>query len=173
MERRDFLKKSIKAGLLSSAAISFGGISNLFSFPNNSQNSKFDLVAIRGGEPDAMFDKAISSLGGMKSFVKKGQKVVVKPNIGWDVSPDRGANTNPALVRRIIEHCFEAGAKDVFVFDNTCDNWKRSYSNSGIEKAVRDAGGKIVSGASESYYQKVDVKSGKRLTSTTVHELIL
>lgn len=173
MERRDFLKKSIKAGLLSSAAISFGGISNLFSFPNNSQNSQFDLIAIRGGEPDAMFDKAMSSLGGMKSFVKKGQKVVVKPNIGWDVSPDRGANTNPALVRRIIEHCFEAGAKDVFVFDNTCDNWKRSYSNSGIEKAVKDAGGKIVSGASESYYQKVDVKSGKRLTSTTVHELIL
>jgi uncharacterized protein (DUF362 family) len=120
-----------------------------------------------------MFDKAIESLGGMKAFIKKGQKVVVKPNIGWDVVPERAANTNPVLVKRIVQHCYEAGAKEVYVFDNTCDDWKRCYSNSGIEKAVKDAGGKMVSGDSERYYQKVDVKQGKKLTSTKVHELIL
>ncbi|MDP1994876.1 MAG: DUF362 domain-containing protein, partial [Ignavibacteria bacterium] len=98
---------------------------------------------------------------------------VIKPNIGWDVKPELAANTNPKLVTRIIKHCFDAGAKDVYVFDHTCDNWNRCYTNSGIEKAVKDAGGKIVSGDSESYYQQVDVKKGKRLTSSKVHELIL
>lgn len=43
-----------------------------------------------GREPEAMFRRAISELGGMKQFVKPGQKVVVKPNIGWEyVCPAR------------------------------------------------------------------------------------
>jgi len=120
-----------------------------------------------------MFDAAINSLGGMSKFVKKGQTVVVKPNIGWDVSPERAANTNPLLVKRIIEHCLNAGAKEVLVFDNTCDEWSLSYKNSGIERAVKEAGGKLAPGNSESYYQKVSVKKGKRLTSAKVHEIIL
>ncbi len=70
------------------------------------------MVAIRGGEADAMFDRAIEEMGGMRKYVKKGQTVVVKPNIGWDTSPERAANTNPALVKRIIQHCFNAGAKE-------------------------------------------------------------
>ena len=173
MDRRDFIKKSIQAGIILGTASTFGKHLNFFSSIVSNSKTNYDLVAIKGGEPDLMFDKAIESLGGMKSFIKKGQKVVVKPNIGWDVIPERAANTNPVLVKRIVQHCFEAGAKEVYVFDNTCDDWKRAYANSGIEKAVKDAGGKIVSGDSERYYQKVDVKKGKRLTSTKVHELIL
>ena len=173
MDRRDFIKKSIQVGIIAGTASSFGKYSNLFASQTLFPSNNYDLVAIKGGEPDAMFDKAIESLGGMKSFVKKGQKVVVKPNIGWDVTPERAGNTNPVLVKRIVQHCYEAGAKEVYVFDNTCDNWKRCYSNSGIEKAVKDAGGKMVPGNSESYYQKVEVKQGKKLTDTKVHELIL
>ena len=173
MDRRDFIKKSIQAGIILGTASTFGKHLNFFSSIVSNSKTNYDLVAIKGGEPDLMFDKAIESLGGMKSFIKKGQKVVVKPNIGWDVIPERAANTNPVLVKRIVQHCYEAGAKEVYVFDNTCDDWKRAYANSGIEKAVKDAGGKIVSGDSERYYQKVDVKKGKRLTSTKVHELIL
>jgi uncharacterized protein (DUF362 family) len=173
MDRRDFIKKSIQAGILISSASSLGKYSNLFASQTFPPSTNYDLVAIKGGEPDAMFDKAIESLGGMKLFVKKGQKVVVKPNIGWDVVPERAGNTNPILIRRIVQHCYEAGAKEVYVFDNTCDDWKRCYSNSGIERAVKDAGGKMVSGDSERYYQPVEVKKGKKLTSTKVHELIL
>ncbi len=169
MDRRKF----IKAGLFTSSAIALGNYSNLYPFLSSSLSSDYDLVAIKGGEPEAMFDKAIASLGGMKKFVKKNQKVVIKPNIGWDVKPELAANTNPKLVAQIIKHCFDAGAKDVYVFDHTCDNWNRCYANSGIERAVKDAGGKIVSGDSESYYQQVDVKKGKRLNSSKVHELIL
>ena len=173
MDRRDFIKKSIQAGIIAGSAASFGKYSALFASHSSLPSNNYDLVAIKGGEPDAMFDKAIESLGGMKSFVKKGQKVVVKPNIGWDVTPERAGNTNPVLVKRIVQHCYEAGAKEVYIFDNTCDNWKRCYSNSGIERAVKDAGGKMVPGNSESYYQKVEVKQGKKLTDTKVHELIL
>jgi len=174
MDRREFIKKSLTTGVITGSAITFSNFSHLFAYPYKSIfNKPFDLVAIKGGEPDVMFDKGIESLGGMKVFIKKGQTVVVKPNIGWDAIPERAANTNPILIKRIIQHCFEAGAKDVYVFDHTCDNWNRCYTNSGIETAVKDAGGKIVSGESEGYYQKVTVKSGKKLTDAKVHELIL
>ncbi|MDS4070297.1 MAG: DUF362 domain-containing protein, partial [Candidatus Competibacter sp.] len=86
-----------------------------------------DLVAVRNGEPEVLFDRGIEALGGMGRFVRKGQTVVVKPNIGWNVPPERAANTNPRLVRRIIEHCLQAGAKEVYVFDHTCDAWRDSY----------------------------------------------
>ncbi len=172
MDRRDFIKKGTFAAIAAGSAITFGNFSNIFPKSLYSQTT-YDLVAVKGGEPDVMFNKAISSLGGMKSFIKKGQKVVVKPNIGWDVNPERAANTNPKLVSIIIKHCFEAGAKEVYIFDHTCDNWTRCYSNSGIERAAKDAGAKVVSGASEGYYQDVKVDSGKNLSYAKVHELIL
>ena len=172
MERREFIKRSTAAAIAAGASITFGNLSKAIAGTLLSKKG-YDLVAVKGGEPDAMFDKAIASMGGMKSFVKKGQTVCVKPNIGWDSTPEMAANTNPLLIKQIIKHCFEAGAKDVYVFDHTCDNWNRCYSNSGIERAVKDAGGKIVSGASESYYQDVTVKSGKKLKDAKVHEVLL
>jgi uncharacterized protein (DUF362 family) len=174
MNRREFIRRSLTTGVVTGSALTFGNFSHLFAYPSKSIFDKpFDLVAIKGDEADVMFDKGIQSLGGMQAFVKKGQTVVVKPNIGWDAIPEKAANTNPALIKRIIQHCLEAGAKDVYIFDHTCDNWKRCYSNSGIESAVKDAGGKIVSGESEGYYQSVTVSNGKKLTEAKVHELIL
>jgi len=175
MDRRDFFKKSILTGIAAGTAMTFGDFRKIFAgkVPPPGPPGPYDLVAVKDGEPVQMFDKAIESLGGMKNFVKKGQTVVVKPNIGWDTSPQRGATTNPDLVKRIIEQCFGAGAKTVYVFDNTCDNWNKCYENSGIQKAVKDAGGKIVPANSESNYQEVDVKNGKKLKKTKVHELIL
>ncbi|MCX6244591.1 MAG: DUF362 domain-containing protein [Bacteroidetes bacterium] len=175
MDRREFFKKSLLTGVAAGAAMTLGDYEKLFAgnVPPPGKPGSFDLVAVKDGEPVAMFDKAIESFGGMKAFVKKGQTIVVKPNIGWDTSPERGANTNPDLVKRIIEQCFGAGAKTVYVFDNTCDNWSKCYENSGIQKAVKDAGGKIVPANTEGNYQEVDVKDGKRLKKTKVHELIL
>ncbi|MHC1708734.1 MAG: DUF362 domain-containing protein [Bacteroidales bacterium] len=171
MERREFFKKSLGAGLIAGTALALGKWQDAFTM--EAAPLPFDLVAVRGGEPEIMFEKAILSLGGMQSFVKKGQKVVVKPNIGWDVVPELAANTNPKLVAAIVKHCLGAGAKDVYVFDNTCDSWMKCYKNSGIEKAVKDAGGKMVPGNTEKYYQTVSILKGKSLKETKVHELIL
>ncbi len=172
MKRREFIKSSSTAAIAFGSSVYIGNFSKLF--PKNLNFAEnYDLVAVKGSEPDLMFDKAMESFGGLKTFVKKGQTVVIKPNIGWDTSPERAANTNPKLVKRIIEHCFNAGAKEIFVFDHTCDNWTRCYANSGIEKYAKEAGAKVVSGASENYYHEVQIKSGKNLKSAKVHELIL
>jgi uncharacterized protein (DUF362 family) len=173
MKRRDFIRKAVGLGALSGAAMALGNYRNLFAYEANNYALPYDMVAIRGGEPDVMFDKAIASLGGMKQFVKPNQTVVVKPNIGWDTPPERAACTNPVLVGRIVEHCKMAGAKAVFVVDNTCNEWTRCYRNSGIEDAVKKSGGIMVPGNSEGYYHPVSVKNGKILKNAKVHEKIL
>ncbi len=173
MKRRDFLKKGISAGIVTGSLLTLGRAGKIFANTTLNNSLPYDLVAIKDGEADKMFDKAIEAMGGMKKFVKPGQKVVVKPNIGWDVIPEKAANTNPRLVKRIIEHCFQAGAKKVYVFDHTCDEWKKCYKNSGIENAAKDAGATVAPGHAESYYQSVDVPKGKRLKNAKEHELIL
>jgi uncharacterized protein (DUF362 family) len=172
MKRRDFIRKSISAGIFTGTALTFGGYGKIFANTVNS-SLPYDLVAVKDGDPDKMLDKALQAMGGIQNFVKKGQTVVVKPNIGWDVTPERAANTNPALIKRLVEHCMTAGAKEVYVFDNTCDKWSSCYKNSGIERAAKDAGAKVAPGHSESYYQQVSIPKGNNLKDAKVHELIL
>ena len=169
MRRRDFLKKT--AGAVAGTALSLNVMPKSYGMPSNA--SKYNLVALMGGEPDTMFDMGIAELGGMESFIAKGQKVLVKPNIGWDVVPELAGNTNPLLVKRIIEHCFKAGAKEVYVFDNSCDNSVDCYKTSGIESAVKLAGGKMAPSNSEKYYQQIEIPGAVRLKKTKVHELLL
>ncbi|MCD7973195.1 MAG: DUF362 domain-containing protein [Candidatus Azobacteroides sp.] len=173
MDRRDFLK----AAAITGAAITLkmkGGMDIMAQTVTNSQSgSKVDLVAVMGGEPAAMFQRAISEMGGMGKFVKKGQKVVVKPNIGWDKAPAMAGNTNPLLVAEIVRQCIAAGAKEVTVFDHTCDEWVKCYKNSGIETAAKGAGAKVVPADQESYYRTISLPNGKRLKNAKVHQAIL
>jgi uncharacterized protein (DUF362 family) len=169
MDRRSFFKKGLGASIAVGGYFATGKYSELLAFAP----TPYDLVAVKGGEPDAMFNKGIAALGGMKAFVKKGQKVVVKPNIGWDVTPEYAGCTNPKLVSRIVEHCYDAGAKEVYVLDHTCDDWEGCYSHSGIESAVKRAKGKTAPAHTENYYQDVSIPKGKMLKSAKEHELIL
>lgn len=159
--------------MISGAALSLGNFDKLLAGETEVMQLPYDMVAIKGGEAADMFDQGIASLGGMKQFVKPNQTVVIKPNIGWDSAPERAANTNPDLVARIVEHCKRAGAKAVYVFDNTCAEGVRCYKMSGIEDAVKSAGGTMVSGRSEGYYHDVTLPKSKKLKTAKVHELIL
>jgi hypothetical protein len=144
MDRR-FHEKVI-GGIVAGSTVAFGDYAKLFAAPGTSP-AAYDLVAVKGGEPEVMFDKAIASLGGMQDFVSKGSKVLVKPNIGWDVTPERAGNTHPKLVARIIEQCLTAGQRGLS-FDRR-EHWVQCQ-NSGIESG-EGAGGRIVSGHYEGH----------------------
>jgi uncharacterized protein (DUF362 family) len=131
------------------------------------------LVAVRDGERAPMLDRALAELGGIGSFVKPGQTVLIKPNIGWDVPPERAGNTHPELVSRLVTLCLGAGAKSVSVFDNTCDQWQRTYANSGIGPAAEAAGARVVNGKDKSLYREIEIPRGVKLQRAMVHELVL
>ncbi|MDD3078388.1 MAG: DUF362 domain-containing protein [Paludibacter sp.] len=175
MDRRNFLKAIALAGaaltIKQSGAMTL--LSQHFEAAPQAGSGPYDLVAVMGGDSVSMFRKAIAEMGGMSKFVKKGQKVVVKPNIGWDKKPELAANTNPELVGEIVRQCYNAGAKEVVVFDHTCDDWRKCYANSGIEGVAKSAGAKVLPAHEESYYRSVSLPKGKSLKSTKVHEAIL
>ena len=173
--RRDF----IKAGLTLGATVSLASRRGLFAADGPpaalpaSLAPKPVLVAVRDGSRVAMLDKALAALGGIEAFVSRGQTVVIKPNIGWDAPPERGANTHPDIVGHLTRLCLAAGAKSVSVFDNPCDEWQLTYANSGIEKAARDAGAIVVNGKDKSLYREVAIPGGVSLKDARVHGLVL
>ena len=105
--------------------------------------------------------------------MRKGQKVVIKPNIGWDRAPEMAGNTNPKLVKALVKKCLEAGASKVTVFDHTCDNWQKCYQTSGIAEAVREAGGIIMPANDEKYFKEVSIPNGVNLKSAKIHEALI
>lgn len=176
MDRRNFLRAAVLAG--AAFSVKQSGAMTVLSQNMNAATAasgagKYDMVAVMGGEPVAMFRKAMTEMGGMGKFIKKGQKVCVKPNIGWDKAPELAANTNPLLVGEIVRQCFAAGASEVTVFDHTCDDWRKCYANSGIEAEAKKAGGKMIPADQESYYKPVSISKGKILKTTKIHEAIL
>jgi uncharacterized protein (DUF362 family) len=128
---------------------------------------------VRNAEPAALFDAGIAALGGMSRFVKPGDRVVIKPNASWNIDPSRGATTTPALIARIAEHCLEAGARRVSVFDHTIDTWHLAYERTGMKRASEHSGARLVPGNSESLYQQVQIPGAKNLTGTQIHEVVL
>lgn len=173
MKRRDFLRSIALTGLAATVIPSKAFDMVMQTGESAETGAAYDMVAVMGGEPDAMFRRAIQEMGGMGKYVKKGQKVVVKPNIGWDKTPELAGNTNPKLVSEIIKQCFAAGASEVVVFDHTCDDWRKCYKNSGIEDAAKAAGAKVVPAHEETYYRSVSLSSAKNLKSAKIHQAIL
>jgi uncharacterized protein (DUF362 family) len=102
------------------------------------------LVVARGGEPAVLVRAALAAIGGIGRFVKRGETVLVKPNMAWDRTPEQGANTHPDVVAEVVRQCREAGARRVIVADNPVHDAHRVAERSGIRAAVRAAGGDLV-----------------------------
>ncbi|MBP1748402.1 MAG: hypothetical protein H6Q52_941 [Deltaproteobacteria bacterium] len=126
MKRRNFLKLALSTLIASQLP------SNAFS-----QTSSSTVTVAEGSDYASITRKVVNALGGMRSFVKPGNTVVVKPNMGWDKKPEYAATTHPAVIKAIVEECLGAGAKKVKVFDNTCNDARRSYESCGIPEALK------------------------------------
>lgn len=133
MDRREFLRDIAIGGLL--LQIKPGLMALQGDYP--------DLAVIQGDSPARITKEAISSLGGISRFISKGDVVLIKPNIGWDRTPQQAACTNPGVVRALVELCFQAGAKEIKVMDNPCNPARRTYVRSGIADAAKKAGAKV------------------------------
>ncbi len=116
-----------------------------------------DLGVAVGESPKAITKAAVEALGGMGKFVGRGDNVIIKPNIGWDRTPELAACTNPEVVVALVEMCQAAGAKKVTVLDFSTNEVKRCYFRSGI-KAAAEAAGADVPYPNERHLKKVPIK---------------
>jgi uncharacterized protein (DUF362 family) len=100
------------------------------------------VVTARGEGPAANLQRALAALGGIEQFVRRGEKVVIKPNCAWDRTPEQAANTDPELVAELVRLTLAAGAASVVVADSTCHAPGRAFARSGIDTATRAVGGR-------------------------------
>ena len=133
-----------------------------------------DLAVAKGGSPADMVAAALEPYGGIGSFVKRGQTVVVKPNIGWARTPEQAANTNPEVVAALVRQCRQAGAKTVTVLDHTCDKPSSTvYDLSGIKAAAEGAGAEVFAPDRRDDYAEVEVPKGELLDIERVVKRVL
>jgi len=157
--RRNFLKTSAKAGIFLTVGYP------LISLPGDVRGSVelniADLAVVKGDTEKAVL-KAIDLLGGIRRFVKKGQRVVIKPNMSFAKAPDEAANTSPQAVAAVAKACIEAGAKDVLIVDHTLQKPKLCLERSGIQESCKSLKSTHVLALNdERFYQSVSVPQGK------------
>ena len=86
---------------------------------------------------------AIDLLGGMDSFFRKGETVLIKPNVCEPLAPEKAATTHPLFLKAVIELVQESGA---VVWVGECSGGvtpgftKKSLEASGIMDVIRETG---------------------------------
>jgi len=176
-DRRAFIKGALTCSLAATGLNLLDGMDPLGLTDGAwAADDKRPIVAVaQKGTPEAMARASVLALGGMGKFVKKGDVVVVKPNIGWDRTPEQAANTNPEVVKAVVKMCLEAGAKKVRVMDRPCNDPRRCYTRSGIKEAVESIGDPAVTveHVDERNFVTVPIKKGKTLESWTFYKEML
>lgn len=134
---------------------------------------EYDLVVI-SGEPVAATRKALEALGGISRFVKKGQRVILKPNMSFSRTPEFGATTHPLVVVTVAQACIDAGAQQVLILDHTLHRAELSLERTGIREACKNIPGAHVLALQErKFFQEIKIPQGKVLERVEVMKELL
>jgi len=163
MTRRKFLKTT-------AAGIALG----LASRPSFSIAREEVDLAVISGDPIGATRKALEALGGISRFVKKGQRVVLKPNMSFTRTPEFGATTHPQVVATVAQACLEAGAQQVLVLDHTLHRAELCLERTGIRDACKDISGVYVLALQErKFFREIKIPQGKVLERVEVMKEVL
>jgi uncharacterized protein (DUF362 family) len=163
MTRRKFLKAAtagVALGLVGGPSISFG-------------KEEYDLAVI-SGEPVAATKKALEAMGGISRFVRKGQQVVLKPNMSFSRTPEFATTTHPLVVATVAHACIEAGAPQVLVLDHTLQRAELCLERAGIHEACKNIPKVYVLALQErKFFREIKIPQGKILERIEVVKEIL
>ena len=163
MDRREFLKRAGATGIVI-AGSALSGVwlhdsrsgaeyfreskskktRSLKSYRVNRMKGAVDMAIVRGKDPDKMMRAGLGEMGGIGSFVQKGDAVVIKPNVAFDRPPALGATTNPDVLKAIARLCQEAGARKIIVADNPINQPEGCFFKSRIQQAAEEVGAEVM-----------------------------
>lgn len=157
MNRRDFLIRSVKAGagLAAVGAIGYflhdpagpgpASEKSSLALPDFSIPGTGKKIAIVSG-PDRVksVNSGLKALGGIETYIKKGDRVLIKVNAAFATPPALCATTHPEILSELVRLCLDAGAASVAVTDNPINNPESCFELSGIGEAARTSGASLI-----------------------------
>jgi len=184
LNRRDFLKRVGYASALTLAAGGLGlalydpkgpapaegrkALTGLGDFSRRAMAAgQAKMAIIRGTDRAVMFERGVKALGGMESFIGKGDRVLIKVNAAFATPASLGATTNPELLAAVAGHCFKAGAAQVLVTDNPINNPDSCFEITGLAGAARTAGARVIA-PRPALFVPVSLPGGKLLQNWPV-----
>jgi uncharacterized protein (DUF362 family) len=173
MARREFLIKPLKGALLMVAgAAGFYLTKSGIAEQAAPVKPVIPDLAIVQGRPRSAARAAVKLLGGMKSFVKSGDKVVIKPNMSYPHRLECAVTTHPEVVGELVAMSWEAGASKIRVLDHPYDQNEVCIKN--IKKACEVFDKNIVHALSKiDFYKPVRIPNGLSLKNTYVMQDVL
>ena len=173
--RREFLQRLVASGLAAGTASTAVGYL-LVQPPRRSRGVELPAFGdyTRSSPPPglavaemtdhaAAVRAAVNSLGGMSSFIRTGDVVFIKPNVGFDRPPWVGATTSPAVVAEVVRLCRLAGASRVLVGDYSINDSAGCFARSRIGPAVQQVGATVLLPRAQDFE---DVRIGGRRLKT-------
>lgn len=103
--------------------------------------SRYGLHGVRQA-----LDDLLAPLGGMRAFVRPGERIALKPNCLLGTAPERAITTHPLIVRAVAEAVKEAGAHPVLVESpgpatmNTERALRRVFAKTGMLAMAEEVG---------------------------------
>jgi uncharacterized protein (DUF362 family) len=162
IERREFLKHGLRAGLTAAVGAPFVG--RFAAAPLFASAKEAPDVAVAAGADYAQNAlQAIELLGGIGRFVPKGSRVAVLANVQ---SSHPGTFTSPSVLRSVLRLCRQAGAKEINLV-----SWQplKNWESTGLARVAADEGAalKLIE-RDETNFKPVPVPGGKALTEARI-----
>jgi uncharacterized protein (DUF362 family) len=181
LNRRQFLARAAKAGVSIAAAGAAGFWLHDSRGPGRSKEIETDIhlpdysisglgprmSIVRGRNRVDTLRLALKSIGGIESFINKGDRVLLKVNAAFASPQMLSATTHPHIVSGMTRLCFDAGASSVIVTDNPINDPNSCFALSGIADAARRAGAQLFLPRNDAF-KPLSVPDGKLIRNWPV-----
>jgi uncharacterized protein (DUF362 family) len=88
--------------------------------------------------------QAIDLIGGIAAFVKRGDRVLLKPNLLYGKPPEKAVTTHPSIIRGMIQIVRDGGGRPIIGDSPSIGSVMRAADKAGIMKVANEVGCPVV-----------------------------
>lgn len=163
ISRRMFLSTTAAAGVGAALAPSWRALAE------ETAGTGPDVWVLHGADPVKLMDRALQVIFANGGLGNGTDRLTLKVNAAWTRDPETGANTHPALAKRFLEGCREAGVKKLTVPEHPCHPGEKAFVKNGLREAVESAGARMVDlGETTGSFKAHEIPGGRTLKEAEV-----